>query len=274
MFIKPDVEVVRYAPGFRWPRRLILAVLALELSVTVFGQSTSAPAAVQNGSARSLPKLQPDTTPRSEPNPRPDWVPKGAVWTGNGWNAPLAPWDRYGMLFDESVRNDEAAAASEKRGADGSRYRDSLKKALGLTESQAQDLRQAAFRERKKVDAINQKINAVIKAYRASVPKDAPIGPERWKVAPPPKELDELEQEREETIMRIAEEFRQSLSPEAASMLEKRINAMGSSDLAPKVMSPEEVQRRREILKNDKMIMEEKCRKEQERQQQQQEVQQ
>jgi hypothetical protein len=59
------------------------------------------------------------------------------------------------MLFDESVRNDEAAAASEKRGADGSRYRDSLKKALGLTESQAQDLRQAAFRERKKVDAIN-----------------------------------------------------------------------------------------------------------------------
>jgi hypothetical protein len=257
-----------------WPTIFILAVVTCVMWADVgFAQSGAAATPAKPGLDSSLSRPEPSAELKPEPNPRPDWVPKGAVWTGKGWSAPPAPWDLYDILFDTSIHNDEAAVEREKRGQDGSRYRNSLKEALGLTEAQAQDLRQAALRSREETDAIKQRINAVIKAYQATVPKDAPIGPDRWKVVPPPpKELDELEQQRQAAIMRVAEDLKQSLGPEASARLEKHIKAMGDTASASPPL-PGAGKKRQEVPdKETQRIIEEMRQKEQEKQQQRQEV--
>lgn len=231
----------------------LFAALACMLWVApLLAQNNTTP--TQAGADNSASKSE--TASKLPPEPaRPDWLPKDAVWTGKGWNAPLSLWDLYGILFDESIRNDEAAAESEKRGEGGSRCRDSLTKALSLTEAQAQDLREAALSSREQTDAIDKSMDVIAKAYRATIPKDAPpFGPERWKVVPPPpKELDQLQQQRQDTIMRVAETLKQNLGSEAAARLDKYLEAKGGvatvgyGPLPPEVVKKlEEIKRRTE----------------------------
>lgn len=151
------------------------------------------------------------------------------------------------------------AAEHEKRGEDGSHYRDSVKNALGFSESDMQAVRAAAMREREQTEWIEQQSAEVAKEYGATIPKDAPpFPPERWKVVPPPpKELGDLEKQREDAIIEVAEDLKATLGPESARTLEKYVTGNADINLAGKPMSCEEMQRKQEIGKKKPWLLEE-----------------
>lgn len=136
------------------------------------------------------------------------WAPLRAQAPQPGTAGPLPESVKYWVLFRQMSALDAKAAEAEKRGLDGSVFRDAIRNGAQLTETQDAQFRSIAADCLARVEEKDQEALKIIRAARAAVPqgrlkKGDPL-PE------PPEELRWLQSERDALIDAAREDLRRT----------------------------------------------------------------
>ena len=112
----------------------------------------------------------------------------------------------YQHIFHHVAELSKVAEKAEQKGEDGSKFRDLYKRVAGLSNTQARALDAIALRCERQLKTQDERAFKIIEAFRSRVTKLKSGEP----LPPPPPELDVLQQERNDIIVRSITHLRET----------------------------------------------------------------